>query len=107
MEQKGTDMSKTAYDLGFVNHPLSYDEVEALPFNVCLEECEGARIKGYLRFDLDELTLPDERGLAYDIEAKVLEDRADWTLEEVSYEPVFVDEDKNIVLGVTGTIFPV
>lgn len=100
-------MAEKAFDLGFVNHPLSYEEVEALPFNVCLEECEGARVKGYVRFGLDELTLPDERGLAYDIEAKVLEDRADWTLEEVAYEPAFVDEDKNIVLGVKGIIFPV
>ena len=100
-------MAEKAFDLGFVTHPLSYEEVEALPFNVCLEECEGARIKGCLRFSLDELMLPDERGFAYDIEAKMLEDRADWTLEEVSYEPLFVDTDKNIVLGVMGTIFPV
>lgn len=100
-------MSKKATDLGFINHPLSYEEVEALPFNVCLPECEGARIRGYVRFGLDTLTEADERGLVYDIEKSILADRADWTLEEVIYEPAFVDEDKNIVIGVKGIIFPV
>lgn len=100
-------MSEKAFDLGFVNHPLSYEEVEALPFNVCLPEYEGARVKGYVRFELDELTEADERGLVYDIEKRILEDRADWTLEEVFFEPAFVDEDKNIVIAVKGIIFPV
>lgn len=100
-------MGKNATNLGFVDHPLSYGEVEALPFNICLPECEGALIKGYVRFGLDELVEADDRGLAYDVERKVLEDRASWTLEEVSYEPVFVDEDKNIVMRMEGIIFPV
>jgi hypothetical protein len=94
-------------NIGFIDHPLSYGEVNALPFT-CDGECsEGAPISCYLPMGLDVLTDPDDRGLVYDIEALIVGDRCSWTLEDVSYEPVFVDEHKNIVFSVKGTIWPV
>ena len=93
-------------NLGFIDHALSPEEIEALPFITLDDDYEGARISCYLPMELDELTEPDERGLVYDIEARILESRKSWELEEVFYEPVFVDEQRRIVLSVRGIICP-
>ena len=96
-----------ATKLGEIERPLTYDEIEALPFDVCLEECEGARVTCDVGFSLDELLEPDGRGLAYDIEAKVLGRQPSWVLEEVDCRPLYVDAAGRVVLRIEGTIFPV
>ena len=93
-------------NIGFVEHALDNAEVESLRFAVPAEGGEGAAIACYLPMGLDELTEPDERGLAYDIEARVLADRGSWTMEEIAYEPMFVDDRHRIVLAVRGIVWP-
>lgn len=99
-------MAATTTNLGFIDTPLTDENIATLPFDGQYGDDTGSRVEGYVRMALDELTAPDERGLVYDIEAKVIGNRSRWELEDVSYAPSSVDEEKNIVLRVNGVVFP-
>lgn len=105
---------KAFHNLGLVNEPLDDAQIEAIPL-VGLDEGirgglvwmqgDGRPVRGYVRMGLDDIMVHDYRGFAYDVEERIIANRHDWQLEGVTYKPVLVDDDGNIVLLVSGYIY--